>query len=177
MFWLALIAAGWSASLVDTPRSASLVDSARTYMGRPYGFGGRDAQLDCMGLVFRAWTDSRGESWRAISVNPTEIIAKRQLGAPVARLDGVRTADIDWALLQPGDIIFFLGPQENVREPSLVMLSFSPMWVWHMGIYTDADRQRFIAGDHFAHEVAEMSLRDYLVAHADVYEGIYVTRP
>jgi hypothetical protein len=168
VIWLALLAVGWSASLVD---------SARTYMGRPYGFGGRDAELDCMGLVFRAWTDSRGEPWRTISVNPTEIIAKRQLGVPVARLDGVRTAEIDWSLLRPGDIIFFLGPQENVREPSLVTLGVTPMWVWHMGIYTDAERQRFIAGDHFAHEVAEMSLRDYLVAHADVYEGIYVTRP
>lgn len=46
-----------------------------------------------------------------------------------------------------------------------------------MGIYTGGAREQFIAGDHFAHEVAEMSLRDYLVAHADVYEGVYVTRP
>jgi hypothetical protein len=166
--WLALIAASWSASLVD---------AAREYVGRPYHFGGRDATLDCMGLVFRAWTDARGEAWSGISVNPTEIVSKRQLGGPVPRLDGVRTSDIDWSLLQPGDILFFLGPQENVREPSLVALGFAPMWVWHMGIYTDATRRRFIAGDHFAGEVAEMSLADYLVAHADVYEGVYVTRP
>jgi cell wall-associated NlpC family hydrolase len=168
MIWLAVIASAWSATLAD---------SARAYVGRPYAFGGRGESLDCMGLVFRAWTDARGQTWRELSVNPTEIVSGRQLGAPVPRLDGVRTSDIDWSLLRPGDVLFFLGAQENVREPSLVTLGEEPMWVWHMGIYTDADRRRFIAGDHFAGEVAEMSLRDYLVAHADVYAGLYVTRP
>ena len=168
MMLVVVIAVGWAASLVD---------SAREYTGTPYRFGGRDAELDCMGLAFRAWTDARGESWKGISVNPTEIVAKRQLGVPVPRLDGVRTADIDWALLQPGDVLFFLGAQENVREPSLVTLGVSPMWVWRMGIYSNGVERRFIAGDHFAGQVAEMSLRDYFLAHSDVYAGIYVTRP
>ncbi len=158
------------------PAARSVV-AARRYLGRPYGWAGRGAELDCMGLVFRAWSDATGQSWRTLSVNPTTLVAKRQLGAPVPGLDGVANADIPWERLRSGDVIFFLGEQENVREPALLNLNGAPLWVWHMGLYAGGPARTFVVGDHYEGQVAELSLPAYLAAHGDVYVGIYVTRP
>lgn len=176
--WLAILALAWPHEVdLRLPPDAASVEAARRYQGRPYGWGGRGEELDCMGLVFRAWADATGGDWRKLSVNPTEIVAKRQLGPPVPGLDGVRSADIDWSLLRSGDVIFFLGPSVNRNEPSLVSLDEVPHWVWHMGLYAGGPERRFVVGDHFAGQVVELRLDVYLERHADVYKGIFVVRP
>lgn len=152
----------------------ALVAAARKYLGRPYSFGGRDANLDCMGLVFLAWQDAGRGSWDDLSVNPTEIVAKRQLGTPVPGLDGVPNAQVSLSRFAPGDVIFFLGYAKNPAEPSIANLYGVPAWVWHMGMY--AGGGNFVVGDHYAGKVVEIPLLTYLAKH-DNYAGVFVVRP
>ncbi|MDP2308504.1 MAG: hypothetical protein Q8P18_20965 [Pseudomonadota bacterium] len=154
-----------------------IVMAARQYMGRPYRFGGRGAQLDCMGLVFLAWADATGGNWRKLSVNPTRIVARRQLGPAVESLAGVPTERIDWDLLKPGDVIFLLGPTQNPAEPAIATVDGVPEWVWHMGLYSGGAERRFVVGDHFHGRVSELALPAYLTRYADWYDAIFVTRP
>lgn len=128
-----------------------------------------------MGLVFLAWSEATGESWRRLSVNPTEIVAKRQLGETVVA--GIAAAAVDWSLLAPGDVIFLLAPTENPAEPAMTTVAGVPHWVWHMGLYSGGATRAFIVGDHFAGRVTEEPLPAYLRAHADTYDAILVTRP
>lgn len=152
----------------------ALVEAARKYLGRPYSFGGRDANLDCMGLVFRAWQDAGRGAWDDLSVNPTEIVEKRQLGAPVPGLDGVPNASVSLSRFAAGDVIFFLGYARNPAEPSIATLDGVPAWVWHMGMY--AGGGNFVVGDHYAGKVVEIPLLTYLAKH-DNYVGVFVVRP
>lgn len=154
-----------------------LVDAARAYLGRPYSFGGRGEQLDCLGLIFRAWADVTGQSWRSLSVMPTTLVGREQLGAPVPGLAGVRTADIDWSVLRPGDFVLLLDPMENPAEPALVEVDGEPMWVWHTGLYAGGPKRTFIVGDHYAGQVVETPLPEYLREHAIAYSGLFVVRP
>lgn len=156
---------------------ASLVTSARSYLDRPYAWGGRGTSLDCLGLVFRAWQDVTGTSWKRISVYPTKMVEKQQLGAPVPGLDGVLTADIPWPSLEPGDVILFLGAAENPAEPALATVSGTPLWVWHTAIYSGGPQRRFVVADHFAGEVVETELPRYLAEEGSGYAGIFVVRP
>ncbi len=158
------------------PPPHPLVEAARAYLGRPYSFGGRGEQLDCLGLIFRAWSDVTGERWRDLSVMPTVLVGEEQLGAPVPGLAGVRTADIDWALFRPGDFVLLLDPAENPAEPALVEVDGEPMWVWHTGLYSGGAERSFIVGDHYAGQVVETSLPAYLRDHADAYAGLFAVR-
>ncbi|MFZ5479127.1 MAG: C40 family peptidase [Myxococcota bacterium] len=155
--------------------SPPIVLAARRYLGRPWRWGGRGETLDCLGLVFLAWSDVTGKPWRKLSVNPTTLVAEAQLGAPVPGLDGVRARRIDYELLRAGDVVYFLGPRRNPNEPSLVSIEGVPLWVWHVGLYSGGGR--FVVGDPFAGEVVETDLAAYLADHDDWYVGIYVTRP
>ena len=152
----------------------ALVEAARAYLGSPYTFGGRGRELDCMGLVFRAWQDAGRGAWDRLSVNPTEIVAKGQLGRPVPALDGVPNTKVNLLDFAPGDVIFFLGYARNYAEPSLAEIDGVPAWVWHMGLY--AGKGSFIVGDHYAGRVVEEPLLAYLARH-DNYVGVYVVRP
>lgn len=171
----------FAVSLAEPPEASALpvghpdlVDAARKYLGRPYSFGGRDANLDCMGLVFLAWQDAGRGTWDDLSVNPTEIVEKRQLGAPVRGLDGVLNANVRLGNFSPGDVIFFLGYAENPAEPAIATLDGVPAWVWHMGLY--AGGGNFVVGDHYAGKVVEIPLLTYLAKHAN-YVGVFVVRP
>jgi hypothetical protein len=155
---------------------APLLEAARRYKGRPYAWAGRGDALDCMGLVFVAWTDVTGQPWEQLSENPTELVAARSFGAPVPGLDGVLAEDIDWSRLRSGDVIFFIGQWPNPLEPPIVTLGGEPYWVRHMGIYSGDLLRRFINGDPGMAEVAELSLPNYLAIYR-IYQGIYVVRP
>lgn len=165
-----------SPAVVAPDRNAALVEAARRYLGRPYSFGGRGSYIDCMGLVFRAWTDAGRGDYRGLSVNPTELVSKRQLGAPVPGLSPVASHAVDYAVLRAGDVLFFLGTAENTNEPSLASLGGQPVWVWHMGLYSGGERRDFVVGDHYAASVVETSLPAYLANHP-VYVGLFVVRP
>ena len=156
---------------------ASLVTAARRYLGRPFRWGGRGSELDCLGLIFRTWQDVTGTSWKRVSVYPTEMVEKEHLGAPVSGLDGVLSTAIHWETLETGDFVLFLGASENPAEPALTTVDGTPMWVWHTGLYTGGPDRRFIVGDHFAGEVVETSLLRYLREEGAGYDGIFVVRP
>ena len=155
---------------------ASLVTAARSYLDRPYAWGGRGAALDCLGLVFRAWQDVTGTSWKAISVYPTTMVRKEQVGAPVPGLDGVRTAKVPWDRLEPGDIILFLNGTENPAEPALATVDGTPMWVWHTAIFSGGPAHNFVVADHFAGAVVETALPRYLAEEGSGYDGIFIVR-
>ncbi len=161
----------------DAAYPAPLITAARQYLGRPYRWAGRAESLDCMGLVFLAWTDVTGQRWKELSVNPTELVASRALGAPVAGLDGVLTEHIDWSLLRSGDVVFFLSRVPNPAEPALATLDGEPHWVRHMALYEGDLLRRFIAGEHTTGEVSELRLPVYLEAWRVWYQGIFVVRP
>jgi cell wall-associated NlpC family hydrolase len=161
----------------DAKYPAPLVTAARRHLGWPYRWAGRADTLDCMGLVFVAWTDVTGQPWEQLSDNPTELVAAHALGAPVPGLDGVLTDDIDWSLLHSGDVVFFIGLLPNPVEPSIATIGGDAYWVRHMGIYSGDLLRRFLNGDPGLGRVAELSLPDYLAVWHVWYQGIYVVRP
>ncbi|MBM4367980.1 MAG: C40 family peptidase [Deltaproteobacteria bacterium] len=177
--WILLLACSVAESAAVEPPAPlaghpELVEAARRYLGRPYRFGGRGEQLDCMGLVFLAWSSADRGPWRKLSVNPTTLVAKGQLGQPAPGLDGVLAGDIDLALLAPGDVLLLLGWTENPSEPALTTLGGLPAWTWHMGLYSGGGR--FIVGDHYAGKVVEEPLLAHLGRHLE-YAGLYAVRP
>lgn len=158
------------------PGAQALVDASRQYLGRRYHFGGRGAELDCMGLVFVAWSDAGRGPWSRLSVNPTELVSKGQLGDPVDGLSPVASDKLDPGLLVPGDVLFFLGAAENPAEPALATLDGEALWVWHMGMYSGGPNHDFIVGDHYAGQVVEEPLPAYLARHTG-YVAVYAVRP
>lgn len=169
-------AAGSPAPREVPPGAQALVDASRKYLGRQYDFGGRGAELDCMGLVFLSWSDAGRGPWRRLSVNPTELVSKGQLGNPVDGASPIASGKLDPSQLVPGDILFFLGSPENPAEPALATLDGEPLWVWHMGMYTGGPGQDFIVGDHYAGQVVEEPLPAYLARHTG-YVALYAVRP
>jgi cell wall-associated NlpC family hydrolase len=155
------------------------VDAARQQLGTPYEFGGRKrAQgegLDCQGLVFSAAERVTGCGWKSYSYNPTTLVSKKQLGAPVPALSPVATKDLELSKLQPGDVLMLVSPAMNPKEGPIGKLDGVDVWVWHVGLY--AGNGTWIVGDHFAGKVVETELLAYLNEHADTYSGIFVTRP
>ena len=156
-----------------------VVAAAKQVLGVPYDLGGRlqpGRGLDCQGLIFYALQPVARCGWRSWSVMPT-VSVKGELGLPVPGFSplGADVGDDDvtakLALLQPGDVLWFLGPEENPAEPSLTVLNGAPHWVWHTGLYVGAGH--FIVGDHFAGAVVDEELLPYLRAH---YAGVFVTR-
>jgi hypothetical protein len=63
---------------------------------------------------------------------------------------------------------------KKAAQNAIGVLDEKPVWVWHVGLVTDA--KRFINADAFAGQVIEVDLRDYLEQHANAYAGVIVTR-
>jgi hypothetical protein len=152
-----------------------VVAEAKKALGVPCDLGGRLQRgrgLDCQGLIFFALQPVSRCGWRSWSVMPT-VSVQGELGLPVPGWSPLAAADVasKMALLEPGDILWFLGPDENSAEPSMTLLNGAPHWVWHTGLYVGGGR--FIVGDHFAGAVVEEELEPYVRAH---YAGVFVTR-
>lgn len=152
-----------------------IVAEANKVVGVPYDLGGRlqkNRGLDCQGLVFFALQPIARCGWRSWSLMPTESV-KGELGVGVPGLSPTATTDLPQklALLEPGDIIWFLDPTENPAEPALTTLAGVPQWVWHTGLYVGDGH--VVDADPFAGAVVSDVLVDYVAAH---YAGIYVTR-
>jgi len=156
----------------------AMIAAARRLLGTPYEFGGRmrapDEGTDCQGVLFAAAEAVQPCGWRSFSTKPTRSVADGELGAAVPGLSPVRGEDLDPVRLEPGDIILFVGYDENPKEPSLANLTGRAVWVWHTGMYTGGGR--FIVGDHIAGEVVETDLGAYLRDNRDAYPGLFVTR-
>lgn len=161
----------------------AVVLAARAHLGVPYVLGGRRRNandgLDCQGVIFFALEKVFGCGWRSFSVYPTRSVQRKELGAPVPGLSPVATEKLDVRALRPGDVVMMVGRDENPAEGSIGTLvgakgERTPVWVWHTGIYTGEGK--WIVGDHYAGEVVEVPLMPYLRAHADAYQGVFVTR-
>jgi hypothetical protein len=63
---------------------------------------------------------------------------------------------------------------ENPAEPAIGTLDGRPVWVSHVGHYSGGGK--WIVGDHYAGEVVEVDLLEYLREHGDAYAGVFVTR-
>lgn len=165
-------------SLSFASPGAKMVEHARELLGVPYQFGGRMKAkgdgIDCQGVLFYAAERAGKCGWKSFSVFPTKTVETRELGVPINGLAPIAAAKLDLALLEPGDILFFVGPAENSAEPSIGKLDGVPVWVWHTALYSGTGR--FIVGDHFAGEVVEPILTDYLREHSDIYTGLFVLR-
>ncbi len=141
LFFISLITAAAEAPLaVATPKKARalVVNSARSYLGVPYIYGGTTSDgLDCSGLVWRTYIDSFGRA---------------PLGAmPRTARDLFSFAEsIPKDKLQPGDLVFF-----NTTGPFA-----------HVGIYAGEGRFIHAASDGNPTGVIESSLSErYWSAH------------
>ncbi|MHA1279241.1 MAG: C40 family peptidase [Candidatus Helarchaeota archaeon] len=121
-------------------------EAAKKYIGVPFIWGGRSRKkLDCMGLLFLAYSDVTGKPWRNLSVLPSELVKSGNLGKPVPGLDGVLSDSLKNIKLKKGDILYFLS-SEKVYETDipLVRIDSIPYWVWHMGIYAGGEEKPMI---------------------------------
>ncbi len=146
-------------------------------LGKPYQLGGRgraNEGVDCQGLIFRAMEAAMRCGYQSFSVLNVNNVRDHELGEPVPELSPVASASLDLSKLQPGDVIWLVAPDQNPAEAAIGKLDGRDVWVWHTGLY--AGDGRWIVGDHFAQEVVETDLREYLTAHAQTYSGVFVLR-
>jgi len=155
---------------------ARVVLAARELVGVKYRLGGRlrgrSEGIDCQGLIFYSLQGINRCGYRSYSLNPTESVAWRELGSPVAGLAPASTLSFDRSLLRPGDVIFLLAPSRNPREPALTTLDGTPQWVWHTGLSTDGGA--WLHADYTTGYVREEDLRGFLVKNG--YAGVFVLR-
>ncbi|NMO18937.1 hypothetical protein HPC49_18450 [Pyxidicoccus fallax] len=154
------------------------VTAAREVLGVPYTFGGRmrapGEGIDCQGVLFYAAERVGRCGWKSFSVLPTVSVPSGELGKAVEGMAPVASSALDVSKLRPGDVLLLVGFDSNPAEPAIGELAGRPVWVWHTGLYSGGGK--WIVGDHFAGRVVEVDLAAYLVAHADTYAGLVVTR-
>lgn len=147
------------------------VENARSYLGMKFKTNGRDTKkcpgMDCMGLPFLAYSKTTGKSWYNLSVMPSTLIKKKQLGKPVRGLDGILTDSLDYSKLKRGDVIYFLIPCEVTNDRPLAKINGENYWTWHMGIY-EGDSMVIHAEPN--NKVIEQKLRGI------IGDALYVTR-
>jgi hypothetical protein len=156
---------------------AAGLDAAIALVETPYEWGGRLRKgegLDCIGVVLAAAERASGCGWRSYSVKPTELVARRHWGAPVAGLAPVSTEALDPSLLAPGDVLLLVGPLKNPAEPAIGRLGDVDVWVWHVGLYVGKGEALF--GDHHAGKTLVTPLAEYLRVNRSEYSGLFVLR-
>ncbi|OYT35860.1 hypothetical protein B6U91_02335 [Candidatus Pacearchaeota archaeon ex4484_71] len=158
-------------------KAEEFVNAARRYIGVPYMEDGRDTKgnpgLDCMGLVFRAYSDVTGNPWTDFSVYPSVLVKRKQIGSPVKGLDGILKENLDISKLENGDVIYLLG-NWKINDSSLMEVEGKKYWPWHMGIYSDKENHFFLEADPGA-GVREHPFEDML--SSDGTKALFVTRP
>lgn len=125
--------------LQKTDLGTYLIQNAKEYLGREYRWNGRDTKknpdIDCMGLVFLAYSKTTGKPWYNLSVNPSELVKSGKLGRPVNGLEGVLREDIDYSKLKEGDVVYFLVQNFAINDAPLAEIDGNSYWPWHMGLY------------------------------------------
>lgn len=153
-----------------------VVGAARQLLGTPYRLGGRlrssSDGIDCQGVVFFALQPFSSCGWKSYSVYPTASLPSGELGTKLGGV--VATRDVAKLLLEPGDVVWLVGFSENPAEGPIGTIDDQPVWVWHMGLVTEA--HRFIQADFFLGEVREGELDTFLREHDSSYAGVIVTR-
>ncbi|MFZ5446349.1 MAG: hypothetical protein ACOZQL_40555 [Myxococcota bacterium] len=174
---LAVLVSAGAALALPPELARKVLSRARSLLFVRYEFGGRvrgDEGIDCQGLVFRALEAATPCGFQSFSVLNVNNLRDRELGAPVPGLSPVATAALELEKLEPGDVVWLVGPERNAAEGPIGQLDGRDVWVWHTGLY--AGDGQWIVGDHYAGKVVETGLREYLAAHGDVYTGVFVLR-
>ena len=153
------------------------VENAKEYMGIQYLWGGRLTEknpgLDCLGLLFRAYSKTfPGQSWLDISVYPSEIVEKGQLGSPVKDLSGCLKENINYDFLKEGDIVYLLGTNK-INDAPLDTINGIKYWPWHTGIFSNKKDNLFLEA-YPGGTVLERSFEDVLSSQNT--KAIFVTR-
>lgn len=157
-------------------RAKRLLASARELLGLPYQLGGRlrkpEDGTDCQGVVFYAAERIGRCGWKSFSVMPTLSVPRGELGKAVPGLDPVALAQLDTARLQPGDVVHLLAAMENPAEKAITTLKGRPVWVWHVGMVSEAGK--WIHADPFGGQVVEEDLAGFMTEYD--FEGLLITR-
>ncbi len=152
------------------------VENAKKYLGKEWVWGGRltkqNPGLDCLGLIFLPYAKTFNKKWTEISVNPSEIVKKEQLGKPVEKLEGILNKDIDFSKLKEGDIIYLLLKERKIDDEPLVEIDGKRYWPWHTGIYSNKEKGLLLHAKP-SNKVIEENFKEYLQETSD---GIFVTR-
>jgi cell wall-associated NlpC family hydrolase len=105
------------------PFGEALIAEAQKFLGTDYQWNGRgttkNPDMDCYGLLFRAYAQIFNENWTKYPVNPIQTAKDTRFGNPVKGLGGILREEIHestFDLFQPGDFIYFLrtlDPSDN----------------------------------------------------------------
>lgn len=160
-------------------KQQEFVQNARNYLNTEWIYGGRltkkNPGLDCLGVVFLAHAKTYGTKWFDISVYPSKIIEKEQLGKPVKSLDGVLNDSIDFSKLEEGDVIYFMDEESN-SDKHVSEIDNLKYWVWHTGIYSDKEKNLFLHASPWDNKVQEEDFKNFLDEHNSHYDAIFITR-
>src|SRR3989344_5053434 len=151
------------------------VENAKKYLGEEYQWGGRltkkNPNLDCLGLIFLAYSKTYNKKWTEISINPSEIVKKEQLGKPVKGLEGILKDSINFSALEEGDIIYLLSASE-IKDKPLAKINGINYWPWHTGIYSDKKNNLLLHAEP-GKKVVETDFKEYL--NRTITDGIFIT--
>ncbi len=138
---ISLLSAQAGVDSIKETLGEGFLEAAKKYIGVPFVWGGRSKEkLDCMGLIFLAYTDVTGKDWRELSVYPSKLVKSAKLGKPINCLSGVLRKYLEPANLKIGDIIYFLITEKIYdTDIPLVNIDSIPFWVWYMGIFAGFD--------------------------------------
>jgi cell wall-associated NlpC family hydrolase len=161
-----------STSTPTTTPAQRAVTAARALIGEPYAWGGRDEPshpgVDCLGLLYLAWGSVTDTPWRRYPVNPSALVAGGLLGQPVPGLDGVLRAELDPALLQPGDVLYLLVADYHIPDEPLWHHQGHDYWPWHTALYAGEGRVLHAEpGGRVRHQRVD----------SIAWDALYVTRP
>lgn len=159
-----------------------LVNSAKEYIGVPYKFDGRNRDgLDCMGVIFLAYSKVTGKRWQNLSVYPSKLVKSGELGKPIEWFD-VKVIEEDTSYtekLKVGDIIYFLSPFFEIKDEPLAIINGVKYWPWHMGIYCGKDsvlHANPIPNENTPASVIIESLKELIKRTKTTTKAILVTR-
>lgn len=162
------------------PSANPFIKEAEKYLGTSFKWEGRDTKknpsLDCLGLVFRAYSKATNQDWTKYPVKPWEMISQRTFGPPVKGLDGVLKKDIDYNKLREGDVVHILSTikAEESWKP-MAVINETNYYGHHLVIYIGGDKMVHANPYFFPEEVIIHSFKKFL--DATPLAAIYVTRP
>lgn len=159
---------------------------AQEWLGTPYAWGGRgtrrNAGMDCLGLLYRAWGPVRGTPWSRFPVDPDPLVESGLLGTPVQGLAGTDREAVALTQLRPGDVLYLLDAWREIEDAPLWErtrscepgeeadangLCTTPYWPWHTVLYVD---QGVVV-----HAAPGATVRTQLLSELD-YDALFVTR-